>query len=76
MQQNGGVCFRFNSLLFTTSISMLGNLKLEKNFMENKSLIIPEINLLLNCRETMQLSVVFFVDILADFFVVLKSAQW
>ena len=38
--------FRFDSLLFTTSISMLGNLKLEKNFMQNKSLIIPEINLL------------------------------
>ena len=62
MQQNGGVCFRFDSLLFTTSISvysiysqlycqsisMLGNLKLEKNFMQDKSLIIPEINLLLN----------------------------
>ena len=31
-----------------TFISMLGNLKLEKNFMQNKSLIIPEINLLLN----------------------------
>ena len=48
MQQNGGVCFRFDSLLFTTSISMLGILKLEKNVIQNNSLIIPEINLLLN----------------------------
>ena len=55
MQQNGGVCFRFDSLLFTTSISMLGNLKLEKNFMQNKSLIIPEIMFAFKLRETMQL---------------------
>ena len=47
-QQNGGVGFRFDSLLFTTSISMFRNLKLEKTFMQNKSLITPEINLLLN----------------------------
>ena len=42
--------FAFDSIhcCLPTSISMLGNLKLEKNFMQNKSLIIPEINLLLN----------------------------
>ena len=41
--------FPFDSIrCLPTSISMLENLKLEKNFMQNKSLIIPEINLLLN----------------------------
>ena len=62
---------RFDSLLFTTSISVLGNLKLEKSLMQNKSLIIREINLLLNSEKqcNSELSVVFFVNILADFFV-------
>ena len=67
MQQNGGVCFRFNSLLFTTSISMLGNLKLEKNFIQNKSLRIPEINLLKTERNNATVSR-FLCEYLGQFF--------
>ena len=62
--------FAFDSIhcCLPTSISMLGNLKLEKNFMKNKSYNTRD-KFAFKLRETMQLWVVFFVNILADFFV-------